>query len=260
MYVDEETAAFKTVVDGKTYYFCSEQCLRTFTQPDVERRNLRRLIILSTTLGVLTFLFGFFSIRFPFLSLDFSLFLLATPVQIIAGYRYYRGAYGAAKAKTVNMDTLIVVGTTTAWLYSTLVTFLPRLMPSHDVYFDASALILAVILIGKYLEEVAKGRASEAVRKLVDLQPAAANVIREDGTEEKMPVEKVMPGEMLLIRPGEKIPLDGVVVDGSSFVDESMVTGESVPVTKEKGAQVIGGTINKEGALKIEVTDCANGK
>jgi Cu+-exporting ATPase len=254
MYVDEETAAFKTVVDGKTYYFCSEQCLRTFTQPDVERRNLRRLIILSTTLGVLTFLFGFFSIRFPFLSLDFSLFLLATPVQIIAGYRYYRGAYGAAKAKTVNMDTLIVVGTTTAWLYSTLVTFLPRLMPSHDVYFDASALILAVILIGKYLEEVAKGRASEAVRKLVDLQPAAANVIREDGTEEKMPVEKVMPGEMLLIRPGEKIPLDGVVVDGSSFVDESMVTGESVPVTKEKGAQVIGGTINKEGALKIEVT------
>ncbi|MGA3289004.1 MAG: heavy metal translocating P-type ATPase [Candidatus Bathyarchaeia archaeon] len=254
MYVDEETTAFKTVVDGKTYYFCSEQCLRTFTQPDVERRNLRRLIILSTTLGVLTFLFGFFSIHFPFLPLNFSLFLLATPVQVIAGYRYYRGAYGAAKAKTVNMDTLIVVGTTTAWLYSTLVTFLPHLMPSPDVYFDASALILAVILIGKYLEEVAKGRASEAVRKLVDLQPAAANVIREDGTEEKMPVEKVMPGEMLLIRPGEKIPLDGVVVDGSSFVDESMVTGESIPVTKEKGAQVIGGTINKEGALKIEVT------
>ena len=209
MYVDEETTAFKTVVDGKTYYFCSEQCLRTFTQPEVERRNLRRLIILSTTLGVLTFLFGFFSIHFPFLSVDFSLFLLATPVQIIAGYRYYRGAYGAAKAKTVNMDTLIVVGTTTAWFYSTLVTFLPQLMPSHDVYFDASALILAVILIGKYLEEIAKGRASEAVRKLVDLQPAVANVIREDGTEEKVPVEKVMPGEMLLIRPGEKIPLDG---------------------------------------------------
>jgi Cu+-exporting ATPase len=254
MYVDEETTAFKTVVDGKTYYFCSEQCLRTFTQPDVERRNLRRLIILSTTLGVLTFLFGFFSIHFPFLPLNFSLFLLATPVQLIAGYRYYRGAYGAAKAKTVNMDTLIVVGTTTAWLYSTLVTFLPQLMPSQNVYFDTSALILALILIGKYLEEIAKGRASEAVRKLVDLQPAIANVIREDETEEKVPVEKVMPGEMLLIRPGEKIPLDGVVVDGSSFVDESMVTGESIPVTKEKGAQVIGGTINKEGALKIEVT------
>ena len=104
------------------------------------------------------------------------------------------------------------------------------------------------------MEEIAKGRASEAVRKLVDLQPAIANVIRDDGTEEKVPVEKVMPGELVLIRPGEKIPLDGVVVDGASFVDESMVTGESIPVTKEKGAQVIGGTINKEGALKIEVT------
>jgi Cu+-exporting ATPase len=254
MYVDEETTPFKTVVDGKTYYFCSEQCLRTFTQPEVERRNLRRLIILSTTLGVLTFLFGFFSIHFPFLSVDVSLFLLATPVQFIAGYRYYRGAFNAAKAKTVNMDTLIVVGTTTAWLYSTLVTFLPKLMPSHAVYFDTSALILAVVLIGKYLEEVAEGRASESVRKLIDLQPAVANVIREDGTEEKVPVEKVMVGDKLLIRPGEKIPLDGSVVDGSSFVDESMVTGESIPVTKEKGDKVIGGTINKEGALKIEVT------
>jgi len=254
MYVDEDTTPFKTVVDGKTYYFCSEQCLRTFTQPEVERRNLRRLIILSTTLGVLTFLFGFFSIHFPFLSVDVSLFLLATPVQFIAGYRYYRGAFDAAKAKTVNMDTLIVVGTTTAWLYSTLVTFLPKLMPSHSVYFDTSALILAVVLIGKYLEEVAEGRASESVRKLIDLQPVVANVIREDGTEEKVPVEKVMLGDKLLIRPGEKIPLDGLVVDGSSFVDESMVTGESIPVTKEKGDQVIGGTINKEGALKIEVT------
>jgi Cu+-exporting ATPase len=254
MYVDEKTAAFKTVVDGKTYYFCSEQCLRTFTQPEVERRNLKRLILLSLTLGVLTFLFGFFSIPLPFLPLNVWLFLLATPVQFIAGYRYYRGAYGAAKAKTVNMDTLIVVGTTTAWVYSTLVTFLPGLMPSQDVFFDTSAMILALILIGKYLEEVAKGRASEAVRKLVDLQPTSAHVLREDGTEEKVPVEKVMPGETLLIRPGEKIPLDGDVIEGSSSVDESMITGESIPAVKQKGDQVIGGTVNKEGVLRIEVT------
>jgi Cu+-exporting ATPase len=193
MYVDEETAVFKTVVDGKTYYFCSEQCLRTFTQPDVERRNLRRLIVLSISLGLLTFLFGFFNVPLPILPLNVWLFLFATPVQFIAGYRYYRGAYGAARAKTVNMDTLIVVGTTTAWGYSTLVTFLPNLMPSRDVYFDTSALILALILIGKYLEEIAKGRASEAVRKLVDLQPPAAHVLREDGTEEKVPVEEEIP-------------------------------------------------------------------
>lgn len=206
MYVDEETAVFKTVVDGKTYYFCSEQCLRTFTQPEVERRNLKRLIVLSFALGMLTFLFSFFEIQLPFLPLNMWLFLFATPVQFIAGYRYYRGAYGAARAKTVNMDTLIVVGTTTAWGYSTLVTFLPKIMPSHDVFFDTSALILALILIGKYLEEVAKGRASEAVRKLIDLQPVSAHVLREEGTEENVPVEKVMPGETLLIRPGEKIP------------------------------------------------------
>jgi P-type Cu+ transporter len=252
MYVDEETAVYKTTVDAKTYYFCSEQCLRTFTQPEVERRNLKRLIVLSLTLGLLTFFLSFFIA--PSQELDIGLFLLATPVQFIAGYRYYRGAFGAARAKTVNMDTLIVVSTTTAWGYSTLVTFFPNITPSHDVFFDTSALILALILIGKFLEETAKGRASESVRKLVDLQPSTAHVLGEDGAERTVPVEKIMPGEILLIRPGEKIPLDGVVAEGFSSVDESMITGESVPVTKEKGTQVIGGTINKEGALKIEVT------
>lgn len=254
MYVDEKTAVFKTVVDGKTYYFCSEQCLRTFTQPEVERRNLKRLIVFSFVLGMLIFFFSFFAVPLPLLPLNIWLFLLATPVQFIAGYRYYRGAYGAARAKTVNMDTLIVVGTTTAWGYSTLVTFLPKITPSHDVFFDTAALILALILIGKYLEEIAKGRASEAVRKLIDLQPASAHVLREEGTEEIVPVEKVMPRGNAFDQTGEKIPLDGVVVEGSSSVDESMITGESIPVAKEKGAQVIGGTVNKEGALKVEVT------
>ena len=254
MYVNEETAVYKATVDGKIYYFCSEQCLRTFTQPEVERRNLKRLIVFSFTLGILTFLFSFLKLPLPLLPLNVWLFMLSTPVQLIAGYRYYRGAYGAAKAKTVNMDTLIAVGTTTAWGYSTLVTFLPGITPSHDVFFDTSALILALILIGKYLEEIAKGRASEAVRKLVDLQPVSAHVLKEDGTEQKVPVERIMPGEILLIRPGEKIPLDGIVIDGASSVDESMITGESLPTAKEKGAQVIGGTINKEGALKVEVT------
>ncbi|MCJ7423465.1 heavy metal translocating P-type ATPase [Candidatus Bathyarchaeota archaeon] len=254
MYVDEETAVYKTVVDGKTYYFCSEQCMLTFTQPETERRNLKRLVVLSITLGLATFILGFFDVSTPLLPKNVWLFMLSTPVQFIAGYRYYRGALGAAKAKTTNMDTLIAVGTTTAWGYSTLVTFLPSLMPSQDVYFDTSALILALILIGKLLEETAKGRASEAVRKLLDLQPLVAHVIKDDGTEEKVAVEKVMPGDKLLVRPGEKIPLDGVVVEGSSSVDESMITGESVPAPKEAGDQVIGATINKEGAMKIEVT------
>ena len=254
MYVDEETAVWTAEVDGKTYYFCSEQCMLTFTQPEVERRNLKRLVALSLTLGFATMALSFYRGALPLLTKNLWLFLFATPVQFIAGWRYYRGAWGAAKAGTANMDTLIAIGTSTAWGYSTLVTFLPEVAPSQDVYFDTAALILALILVGKLLEEIAKGRASEAVRRLLDLQPPVARLIREDGTEEEVPVETVMPGNVLIVRPGDKIPLDGVVVEGASSIDESMITGESIPVSKGVGDQVIGATINKEGAMKVEVT------
>ncbi|MGD8544823.1 MAG: heavy metal translocating P-type ATPase [Candidatus Bathyarchaeota archaeon] len=254
MYVDETRAAFTAEVDGKTYYFCSEACMLSFIQPEVERRNLKRLVAFSVILGTATMALMFYHGPLPFLSKGFWAFLLATPVQFIAGWRYYRGAWGAAKAGTANMDTLIAIGTTTAYVYSTFVVFFPGLVPSHDVYFDSAAMILALILVGKLLEEVARGRASEAVRKLLDLQPPIARILREDGTVEEVGVETVMPTDVLITRPGEKIPLDGVVVEGTSSVDESMITGESVPVIKEVGDQVIGGTINKEGALKVEVT------
>jgi Cu+-exporting ATPase len=254
MYVDEEHPAFTADVDGKTYYFCSEACKLTFVQPELERRNLKRLTILSTIFGAATMILMFYQGPLPFFSKHLWAFILATPVQFIAGWRYYRGAWGAAKAKTANMDTLIAVGTTTAWVYSTFVVFFPKLAPSQDVYFDSAAMILALILIGKLLEETARGRASEAVRRLLDLQPPVARVLREDGTEEEVAVETVLPFDVLIIRPGEKIPLDGIVIEGSSSIDESMITGESVPVIKEKGDQLIGGTLNKEGALKIEVT------
>jgi Cu+-exporting ATPase len=181
-------------------------------------------------------------------------FILATPVQFIAGWRYYRGAWGAAKARTMNMDTLIVVGTTTAWVFGTLVVFFPGIVPSEEVYFDTAAMIIALILVGKLLEEIARGRASEAVRRLLDLQPPVARLLRDDGTEEEVPVETVMPFDVLIVRPGDKVPLDGEVIEGASSVDESMITGESIPVPKMVGDQVIGGTVNKEGALNVEVT------
>jgi len=254
MYVDEDHALWTAEVDGKTYYFCSEQCMLTFVQPEMERRNLKRLVALSLTLGFATIALSFYRGALPLLPKNLWLFILATPVQFVAGWRYYRGAWGAAKARTANMDTLIAIGTTTAWGYSTLVTFLPDIAPSREVYFDTAALILALILVGKLLEEIAKGRASEAVRRLLDLQPPVARVIRKDGTEEEIPVETVMPGDILIVRPGEKVPLDGVVVEGASSVDESMITGESIPVPKGVGDQVIGATINVEGALKVDVT------
>ena len=254
MYVDEERAAFTSEVNGKTYYFCSEACMLTFVQPDIERRNLKRLAAFSIILGAATMALMFYEGPLPLLSKKLWAFVLATPVQFVAGWRYYRGAWGAAKAKTANMDTLIALGTTTAWVYSTFVVFFPSLAPSQDIYFDSAAMILALILVGKLLEEIARGRASEAVRRLLDLQPPIARVLREGGVEEEVGVETVMPFDVLVIRPGEKIPLDGVVLEGGSSVDESMITGESVPVIKEVGDQIIGGTINKEGALKVEVT------
>ncbi len=254
MYVDEEHAAFTADVDGKTYYFCSESCMLTFIQPEIERRNLKRLVAFSIILGSATMALMFYHGPLPFLSKSLLAFILATPVQFLAGWRYYRGAWGAAKARTANMDTLIALGSTTAWAYSSFVVFFPGLAPSQEIYFDSSAMILALILVGKLLEEIARGRASEAVRRLLDLQPPIAHVLREDGTEEEVGVETVAPFDVLIIRPGEKIPLDGLVIDGISSIDESMITGESIPVTKEVGDQVIGGTINKEGALKVEVT------
>jgi Cu+-exporting ATPase len=254
MYVDEEHAAFTADVEGKTYYFCSEACMLTFIQPETERRNLKRLAAFSIILGAATMALMFYEGPLPLLSKKLWAFVLATPVQVIAGWRYYRGAWGAAKARTANMDTLIAIGTTTAWAYSTFVVFFPDIAPSQDVYFDSAAMILALILVGKLLEEIARGRTSEAVRRLLDLQPPVARVLREDGTVEEVGVETVLPFDVLLIRPGEKIPLDGVILEGASSVDESMITGESIPVAKDVGDQVIGGTINNEGALKVEVT------
>ncbi|MCX6656082.1 MAG: heavy metal translocating P-type ATPase [Candidatus Bathyarchaeota archaeon] len=253
MHVDEEHAAFKVERGGKTYYFCSEGCMLTFQQPDVELKKLRNLAIFSLSLGLILMIMMFIPDP-PLFSHHIWGLLLATPVQFIAGWRYYRGAWGALKARTANMDTLIVIGTTTAYGYSAFVVLFPQWAPSMEVYFDAAAMILGLILIGKYLEEVARGRASEAVRKLLDLQPPTARIIREDGSEEEVGVETIMPMDILRIKPGERIPLDGVIIDGASSVDESMITGESIPASKKVGDEVIGGTINREGSFKMDVT------
>jgi Cu+-exporting ATPase len=254
MHVDETLAAFTAEVDGKAYYFCSEACMLTFVQPEEERVLLKRMVVFSLGFGLLTMAIMFYQGPLPWLSKRMWAFLLATSVQFIPGWRYYRGAWRAIKARTMNMDTLIVLGTSTAWVYSTIVVFFPQIAPSNEVYFDTAALIIALILVGKLLEEIARGRASEAIRRLLDLQPPVARILKEDGTEEELPVEEVMPFDVVIVRPGEKIPLDGEILEGNSSVDESMVTGESIPVVKSAGDGVIGGTVNKEGALKVEVT------
>jgi Cu+-exporting ATPase len=181
---------------------------------------------------------------------NYVLLFLASPVQFIAGYRFYINAYKAARHRTTNMDTLIAVGTSAAYFYSLAVVFLPGAVAFHDTYFDSSAMIITLILFGKYLEAKAKGSTSEAIRKLIDLQPKTARRIIE-GVETEVPVEELDVNDRFIVRPGERIPTDGTVLEGSSAVDESMLTGESIPVEKSDGSEVIGGSINKNGLLTI---------
>jgi len=187
----------------------------------------------------------------------FLQFLLATPVQFWVGWQFYVGFWKAAKHKTSDMNTLIAVGTSAAYLYSLIVTFVPHLIMVKglmmDVYFDTSAAIIVLILLGRFLEARAKGKTSEAIKKLIGLQPKTARVVR-NGNEVDIPVEEVTLGDIVVVRPGEKIPVDGIVREGYSSVDESMVTGESLPVEKKIGDMAIGATINKTGTFKFEAT------
>jgi Cu+-exporting ATPase len=164
---------------------------------------------------------------------------------------FYKGSYFAFKAKTASMDTLVAVGTSAAYFYSALIILMPDF--GNYVYFDTSAVLITFITLGEWLEAVTKGKASEAIKKLIGLQPKTANVIR-NGKELQIPIEDVMIGDIITVKPGQKIPVDGIVVEGISSVDESMITGESIPVEKKKGDKVIGATINKHGSFKFKTT------
>ncbi|MGN7471951.1 heavy metal translocating P-type ATPase [Brevibacillus sp. SAFN-007a] len=177
-------------------------------------------------------------------------FTLATPVQFIIGWPFYRGAYKALKNGSANMDVLVALGTSAAYFYSFFASLAGR---TDKLYYETSAVLITLIILGKLFEALAKGRTSEAIRKLMGLQAKTATVIR-DGKEMVIPLEEVVVGDSTLVKPGEKIPVDGVVKSGTSAVDESMLTGESVPVDKKAGDPVIGATINKNGVLTIEAT------
>ena len=183
--------------------------------------------------------------------------LLATPIQFWAGWRFYTGALAVARHGSTDMNTLIAVGTSAAYLYSAAAVLAPGLFVAAGqapaVYFDTSAAIITLILFGRLLEARAKGRASEAIRKLAGLQPKRALVIR-NGREHDLPVDEVRIGDLVLVRPGEKVPVDGIVRQGTSALDESMITGESLPVDKQPGDPVIGATLNRTGSLRIEAT------
>jgi Cu+-exporting ATPase len=183
--------------------------------------------------------------------------IIETPVQFWIGWQFYTGAVAAARHRTTNMNTLIAVGTSSAYLYSVVATFFPSVFEikgyGASVYFDTAATIVVLILLGRLFEARAKGRTSEAIKKLIGMQPKTARVIK-NGGETDIPVEDVEIGDLILVRPGEKVPVDGIVKEGYSSVDESMVTGESIPVEKSVGDNVIGATMNKTGSFRFEAT------
>jgi Cu+-exporting ATPase len=183
--------------------------------------------------------------------------LIETPIQFWVGWQFYRGAWLTARHKTSDMNTLIAVGTSAAYLYSVLAIFFPGIFSAQglaaEVYFDTAGAIVVLILMGRLLEARARGRTSEAIKKLIGLQAKTAKVVR-SGQETEIPVDDVRIGDRVIVRPGEKIPVDGVVLEGHSGVDESMVTGESIPVEKKAGDQVIGSTINKTGTFHFQAT------
>jgi Cu+-exporting ATPase len=272
MMVDKATA-LSSERGGRSYYFCSESCLRTFESPETELKAMKTRVTIALT-GVLALAIlragAFIALAagatlltwapipaLPWFTWGIWLFLLVTPVQFIGGWSFYKGAWNAIRTRSINMDFLIALGTSVAYFYSVIVLFLPDILPvkvaERDVYFEVSAVIIAFVLLGKYMEEIIKKKSSAAVRRLLDLKPAMAHVIR-DGKEVELPAESVMAGEFLIVKPGEKIPTDGEVTEGRSTVDESMLTGESMPVDKHPGAAVIGGTLNRSGVFTFKAT------
>ncbi|ACC75070.1 heavy metal translocating P-type ATPase (plasmid) [Paraburkholderia phymatum STM815] len=272
MMVNKATA-LSTVRGNRKYYFCSETCLHTFESPETEMKAMKRRVAIALT-GVLALAIlragAFLALAagatlltwapipaLPWFTWGIWLFLLVTPVQFIGGWSFYKGAWNAIRTRNINMDFLVALGTSVAYFYSVVVLFFPSWLPvkvaERDVYFEVSAVIIAFVLLGRYMEEIIKKKSSAAVRRLLDLKPAVAIVIR-DGKEVEIPAESIMVSEQVVVRPGEKIPTDGTVTEGQSSVDESMLTGESMPVEKAPGAAVIGGTLNRSGAFTFRAT------
>ncbi len=228
-------------------------------QREKEIQKLKRELIISAVLAsplILAMVLSLIGIDIAFLHNGIFQLVLATPIQFGIGYRFYKNAYYALRSGGANMDVLVAMGTSAAYflsIYNVLFQPLSEGMGMKDLYFEASAVIITLILLGKYFEAVAKGRTSEAIKKLMGLQPKTARVVR-NGHEVDIPIAEVEVGELIVVRPGEKIPVDGVIVEGNSSVDEAMLTGESLPVEKKAGDTVIGATINKFGTFKFTAT------
>src|SRR6476469_336636 len=299
MFVEENDNSIHYIKNGIKYYFCSNQCLNEFIEPEKELKKLKIHVSTSIALTIpiiilsLPHMIPQFGHLYPMEMMRYTNYIimaLATPIQFWIGLRFYRGFWDGIKAKASNMDTLIAIGTSTAYIYSATVTIVPGYFPFTSVYFETAAIIITLILTGRLLETKTKENASNAVRKLLDLKPRTARIVKpiikgtssdnkdsknsniirtnqnvssrnselkllsKEFKEIEIPVEQIIEGDLMIIKPGERIPTDGIIVEGNSSLDESALTGESIPIDKTKGDEVIGATINKNGLLKVKAT------
>ncbi len=248
MRVEEASTTLVSEKEGKKYYFCSTTCKLQFDKPELEMKILKQALAVAWPLTIIVAILTYvLHISYG----NYVMLVLASIVQFYAGRRFYAGIMDAIKNKSANMDTLIAIGTSAAWAYSTVVVLFPAIFPTGGVYYDTSTIIIALILTGTYMQRLAESRASSAVSALVALQPKIAHVVKGNDIID-VPIEQIKEGDILLVKPGEKIPTDSVVLEGESSVDESMITGESMPVTKRKGDKVTGGTMNSTSSLRIK--------
>ena len=264
MDVDKDKAIKKKIGD-RTYYFCSQSCADVYEQPEREMKAMKRRVAI-TLAGVIAVaglrVLALFSIVAVLMSstligglkvYELALFIVSTPVVWWAGRSIIVGAYRSLRNRAVNMDVLISAGVVAGWTYGAAYAFFPNAASGGEGYLEISVGILAFVLLGKYIEESIRRRSAASIRKLLELQPTTARVLK-DGKEIEVPIDEVQANDILMVKPGEKIPTDGVVISGYSSVDEKIITGESIPVEKDVGSEVIGATMNKTGLLRIKAT------
>ncbi|MEM2098843.1 MAG: heavy metal translocating P-type ATPase [Candidatus Bathyarchaeia archaeon] len=264
MMVNTETA-IKRKIGDRWYYFCSQQCADVYEAPERELKAMKRRVTL-TLLGVLAAgtlrVLSLFGIVATIMYLEIAgglsvyglaIFIVSTPIVWVAGFSIIKGAYYSLRNRKINMDVLVATGVLAGWAYGALGTFLPTVTHEGISYLEIAVGILAFVLLGKYIEEIIRRKSAASIRKLLELRPTMARVLR-DGQEIELSIDELQVGDTLIVKPGEKIPTDGVVTAGYSSVDEKLLTGESIPVEKTVGSEVIGATINKTGLLHIRAT------
>jgi len=264
MTVDADKA-IKRKIGDRTYYFCSESCARTYEQPEQELKAMKRRVAV-TLIGVIAVtglrVFVTLGLAAAIMTLtligglslySFAIFIVSTPVVWIAGWSILLGAYRSLKNRAINMDVLIATGVIAGWTYGAANAFFPTVAAGGEGYLEIAVAILGFVLLGKYIEETIRRRSAASIRKLLELRPTIARVLK-DGNEVEVPIDELQVDDVIIIKPGEKIPTDGVVIAGYSSVDEKIITGESIPVEKNVGSEVIGTTVNKTGLLKIKAT------